>query len=73
MIENIVHFFNFQYENFFSDIENAYKKCHWKPKIFTQTAVSDKDGESEFFSDHDFNNKEWGGTIIGTYNFRKKN
>ena len=56
----------------FSDIENAYKKCHWKPKIFTQTAVSDKDGESEFFSDHDFNNKEWGGTIIGIYNFIKQ-
>ena len=31
----------------------------------TKTAVSDQDGASEFFSDHDFNNLEWGGTIIG--------
>ena len=33
--------------------------------------MSDKDGVSEFFSDHDFNNKEWGGTIIGKCNFQK--
>ena len=44
---------------------SAYDACGWTVKIFTKTAVLDKEGYSEFFSDHDFKNKEWGGTIIG--------
>ena len=48
-------------------LNSAYNKCNWRVKIMTQTAVSDHEGASEFFSDHDFSNLEWGGTIIGKY------
>ena len=48
-----------------SDIENAYAYCGWKVKMFTETAVSDHYGSSEFFSDNDFKHLEWGGSILG--------
>ena len=34
-------------------------------KIFTETAVSDQYGTTEFFSDDDYKHLEWGGSILG--------
>ena len=33
--------------------------------MFTETAVSDKYGVTEFFSDYEFEKYEWGGSILG--------
>ena len=38
-------------------------------KILTQTAVSDHDGITNFYSDHDNANLEWGGTVFGNESF----
>ena len=54
---------------FFTDLNNAYEKCNWKVKILTQTAVSDHDGITNFYSDHDNANLEWGGTVFGNESF----
>ena len=61
-IINILFFFN---RFFFTDLNDAYDKCNWKVKILTQTAVSDHDGITNFYSDHDNANLEWGGTVFG--------
>ena len=47
------------------DLVDAYDKCDWKIKIFTQTAVSNHEGTTYFYSDHREYNKEMGGTIFG--------
>ena len=54
--------FNF---NTYLDLVDAYDKCDWKIKIFTQTAVSNREGTTYFYSDHKDFNKEMGGTIFG--------
>ena len=53
----------------FSALEDRYKKCGWNVVIFTRTAVSNKDGNTKFFSDNDMAHLEWGGTIIGILHF----
>eukprot|EP00093_Oithona_nana_P007532 07532.XXX_213420_215456_1 [CDS] Oithona nana genome sequencing. len=45
-------------------LEVAYNRCGWKVWILRETAVADSEGTSNFFSDNDFGNLEWGGTII---------
>ena len=45
-------------------LNDAYNACGWKTKIYTNTAVSNEDGFAYFFTDHDTDNLEWGGTII---------
>ena len=50
---------------FLADLNDAYDQCNWKVKILTQTAVSDHDGMTNFYSDHDKGNLEWGGTVFG--------
>ena len=47
------------------DLEESYNSCDWRLKIFTETAVSDHHGTTEFFSDNDFKHLEWGGSILG--------
>ena len=54
-------------------MNTAYDKCNWKVKILTQTAVSDHDGIANFYSDHDNENLEWGGTVFGIINHLKYN
>jgi hypothetical protein len=47
------------------EVEAAYKRCGWNVNFFTQTAVSNHNGTMQFFSDHDYQYLEWGGTILG--------
>ena len=49
----------------FLELEQSYKSCGWRLKVLTETAASDQYGTTEFFSDNDFNNLEWGGSILG--------
>ena len=43
-------------------LENSYNKCGWFVKFFTESAVSDHEGEGNFFTD---NSKwEWGGGVL---------
>ena len=55
---------NPNHEKTLKELNFSYDKCNWRVIILTKTAVSDQEGSSEFFSDHDFKNLEWGGTII---------
>ena len=49
----------------FQGMERSYRSCGWRVKIYTETAVSDHYGVTEFFSDNDFEHNEWGGSILG--------
>jgi len=46
-------------------IEESYRSCDWRLKMYTETAVSDHYGTTEFFSDYEFKKYEWGGSILG--------
>lgn len=51
-------------------IEEAYRKCGWQVKFFTNTGVSDHVGKSDFYTDKAMGQFEWGGGIIkGSPNF----
>ena len=49
----------------FQGMEQSYRSCGWRVKIYTETAVSDHYGVTEFYSDNDFKHNEWGGSILG--------
>lgn len=46
-------------------MEESYRSCGWRMKIYKETAVSDHYGVTEYFSDNDFKHYEWGGSILG--------
>ena len=48
------------------EIEAAYAKCGWTVKFFTETAVSNYDGEANFFTDDEDAKEEWGAGIVGS-------
>ena len=45
-------------------LETAYKQCGWKVKIFTDTAVSDHEGITTFYTDDVEPKNEWGASIV---------
>ena len=52
------------YVSMLQDIESSYRKCGWMVKFMTETAVSDHQGTSKFFTDEDYKNMEFGGGIL---------
>ena len=46
------------------EIENSYIDCNWRAHFLTNVAVSDKEGDTTFFSSGDFKNMESGGGIL---------
>ena len=40
---------NFQHTKYLKELEKAYNQCGWKVKIFTETAVSDHNGKTNFY------------------------
>ena len=50
-------------------IERSYRQCGWNVRILTRTAASDKNGVGTFFSDLNFENNEWGGSILKGQSF----
>ena len=57
---------------FFIGLEESYKKCGWKTKIFTRSGVSDKEGTSYFKTDNNLARLEWGGKITDSKQYESK-
>ena len=55
---------NSHHTKYLKEVESSYNKCGWNVKFFTQSAVSDHNGMTQFYSDDDVNNLEWGGGIL---------
>ena len=45
-------------------LEKSYKKCGWFVRFFTESAVSDREGVGQFYTDEDQKALEWGGGIL---------
>ena len=56
---------NPSHEETLKKLSEAYRGCDWNVNIFTRTAVSDREGQVYFYTDHEPENLEWGGNIIG--------
>ena len=55
---------NSHHTNYLKEVESSYQKCGWKVNILTETAASDRQGTSTFYSDEAYSNMEWGGGIL---------
>ncbi|XP_063712116.1 uncharacterized protein LOC134840293 [Symsagittifera roscoffensis] len=55
---------NSHHSEYLKQIESSYQKCGWKVKMMTETAVSDRNGITKFYSDMAFQNLEWGGGVL---------
>ena len=55
---------NAHHTNYLKRIEKSYNKCGWRVTFMTETAVSNRRGETVFYTDKDFENLEWGGGIL---------
>ena len=55
---------NSHHTSYLKEVESSYQNCGWKVKILTETAASDKQGTSTFYSDESYKNMEWGGGIL---------
>jgi hypothetical protein len=58
---------NLHHTKVLSELEAAHRKCGWKTKFFTETAVAHDYGVIDVFaeSNHDDHKKELGASIIG--------
>jgi hypothetical protein len=52
-----------------TDLESTYTKCGWKAHFYTKSAVSNQDGFTQFYSDDAVDHLEWGGSIVGKFNY----
>ena len=55
---------NHHHTNLLKKIEERYNNCGWKVFFMTETAVSNRNGTTVFYTDKDFKNLEWGGGIL---------
>ena len=55
---------NPHHTEYLKEVESSYKKCGWRVKFFTETAVSDHNGVTQFYTDEALKNLEWGGGIL---------
>lgn len=55
---------NSHHTKYLKQIEYGYNNCGWRVKFMTETAVSDRNGTTKFYSDEAYNNMEWGGGIL---------
>lgn len=53
-----------------SQIENHFEECGWTAKFFKESAVSNREGVTSFYTDDDQNNLEWGAGLVGGGNKR---
>ncbi|XP_059086072.1 uncharacterized protein LOC131882819 [Tigriopus californicus] len=53
-----------------SQIEKHYAKCGWNARFFKESAVSNREGFTSFFTDDDQYNLEWGAGLVGGKNKR---
>ena len=55
---------NPHHTEYLKQVESSYKKCGWNVRFFTQSAVSDHNGITQFYSDEAYDYLEWGGGIL---------
>ena len=55
---------NPHHTKYLKEVESSYNKCGWRVKFFTETAVSDQNGVTQFYTDEAIKNLEWGGGIL---------
>jgi hypothetical protein len=53
-----------------TEIEKHYAKCGWNARFFKESAVSNREGFTSFFTDDDQYNLEWGAGLVGGKNKR---
>ena len=55
---------NSHHTKYLKDVESSYNKCGWRIKLLTETAASDHNGITRFYTDEAYANMEWGGGIL---------
>jgi hypothetical protein len=55
---------NSHHTSYLKEMESSYAKCGWNIKIMKETAASDRNGLTTFYSDESYRNMEWGGGIL---------
>ena len=55
---------NSHHSQYLKEVESAYTKCGWRVTIMTETAASDHNGKTRFYTDESYQNMEWGGGIL---------
>ena len=55
---------NPHHTEYLKHVESSYNKCGWNVRFFTQSAVSDHNGMTQFYSDEAYDYLEWGGGIL---------
>ena len=55
---------NSHHTNYLKRIEKGYQKCGWRANFLTETAISDRTGQSRFYTDEAYEFMEWGGGIL---------
>ena len=55
---------NSHHTSYLRTVESSYNRCGWRVKILTETAASDRNGTTQFYTDEAYRNMEWGGGIL---------
>ena len=55
---------NSHHTRYLKEVEYAYNKCGWRVTMMTQTAASDHNGITRFYTDEAYQKMEWGGGIL---------
>ena len=55
---------NSHHTQYLKEVESAYNKCGWRVKMITETAASDHNGITRFYTDEAYQNLEWGGGVL---------
>ena len=55
---------NPSHTKYLKEIETSYNKCGWRVMFFTETAVSNREGNVKFYTDADLKHLEWGSGIL---------
>ena len=55
---------NPSHKEYLKEIESSYNKCGWRAVFFTETAVSNREGNATFYTDADLKHLEWGSGIL---------
>ena len=55
---------NPSHTEYLKEIETSYNSCGWQVMFFTETAVSNREGNATFYTDADLKHLEWGSGIL---------
>ena len=55
---------NSHHTKYLKEVESSYNSCGWNVKFMTESAASDHDGTTKFYTDEAYQYNEWGGGIL---------